>query len=160
MKSEKKSRAARRPAAARRAPLPPELCEHIGFMVGKAHQELVARMDPLTAPQGLTIRHLGIVLLISKRGALRQTDLADSIRLDRTTCMNMIDELEGAGFVRREVDPQDRRANAVTVTARGRQWLEKLKPAAEKAEREFLAPLSAAEQTRLRELLMRLVVAE
>lgn len=150
----------KRPPARRRAPLPPELCEHVAFMVGKAHQEMVARMDPITAPQGLTIRHLGITLLISKRGALRQTDLADMIRLDRTTCMKFVDELEDAGFVRREADPQDRRANAVTVTARGRQWIEKLRPAAEKAEREFLSPLSAADQARLRELLMRLVVAE
>jgi DNA-binding MarR family transcriptional regulator len=144
------------PALAR-APLPPELCEHIGFMLGKARQELIGRLDPLAAPLGLTIRHFGIGLLLSRRGALRQTELADMLRLDRTTVMNMVDELERAGFVRREADPKDRRANAVTPTPLGKRWLEKLRPQAEKAERDFLAPLTEAEQDTLRNLLERLV---
>src|SRR4051794_39726635 len=86
-------------------PLPPELCEHVGFMLGKARQELASRLDPLAAPLGLTIRHFGIALLLIKSSALRQTELADMLRLDRTTTMKMVDELERAGFVRREADP-------------------------------------------------------
>lgn len=140
-----------------RQPLPPELCEHIGFMLGKARQELANKLDPLAAPLGLTIRHFGIGLLLTRRGALRQTELADMLRLDRTTTMNMIDELERAGFVRRETDPKDRRANAVTATPLGKRWLEKLRPQAEKIERDFLAPLSGEEQEVLRGLLLRLV---
>jgi len=138
-------------------PLPPELCEHVGFMLGKARQELVGRLDPLVAPLGLTIRHFGILLLLIKRGALRQTEVADAIRIDRTTVMNMVDELEHAGFVRRESDPKDRRANAVTATPKGRKWLEKIRPAAEKIENDFLAPLTSPEQAALRELLTKLV---
>ena len=136
-------------------PLPPELCEHIGFMLGKARQELADRLDPLGAPFGLTIRHFGILLLLTRRGAMRQTEVADAIRLDRTTTMNVVDELEHAGFVSREADPDDRRANAVTATPKGSRWLEKIRPRAEKIEREFLAPLSTSEQLKLRELLTR-----
>ena len=143
-----------------RQPLPPELCAHVGFMLGKARQELASRLDPLAAPLGLTIRHFGITLLIIKRGALRQTELADMLRLDRTTTMKMVDELERAGFVSREVDPKDRRANAVTATPVGKRWLEKLRPQAEKIERDFLAPLKPAEQDQLRELLTRLVTGD
>ena len=138
-------------------PLPDELCEHVGFMLGKARQELAARLDPLVADLGLTIRHFGILLLLIRRGALRQTEVAGLIRLDRTTVMNMVDELEHAGFVVREPDPRDRRANAVTATPRGRKWLEKIRPAAEKIENDFLSPLSSAEQETLRVLLTRLV---
>lgn len=145
------------PASARRQPLPPELCAHIGFMLGKARQELVTRLDPLGAPFGMTIRHFGILLLLGKRGAMRQTEVADAIRLDRTTVMCLVDELEQAGFVSREADPKDRRANAVTTTPKGRRWLEKTRPRAEKIERDFLAPLKPGEQAQLRELLTRLV---
>jgi DNA-binding MarR family transcriptional regulator len=141
-----------------RQALPPELCEHVGFMLGKARQELALRLDPLTAP--LTIRHFGLLLLVIKRGAMRQTDLADLVRLDRTTMMNMVDELEQSGFVRREADPNDRRANAVTATPAGKRWLEKLRPKAEEIERAFLSPLKAAEQEQLRVLLTRLVSPE
>ena len=144
-------------APATRQALPPELCQHLGFVLAKAHQEILDRMAQVTAPSGLTPKHFGILLLVYRRGAMRQTDVADAVRVDRTTVMNLIDELEDAGFVKRGADPSDRRANAVKATAKGSQWLEKLKPAAEAAERSFLDALSAQEQETLRELLIRLV---
>ncbi|HUS23929.1 MAG TPA: MarR family transcriptional regulator [Candidatus Binatia bacterium] len=167
MKSDKRSKRAGEPGsgavpagAARRRPLAPELCSHLGFVLAKARQELVERMERVIGHEGLSLRHFGTLLLIAQRGAMRQTELCGAIRLDRTTMMNVVDELEDAGLVRREADPQDRRANAVTVTARGQKWLARVRPRAEREEEEFLAPLSAGERERMRQLLMRLVVAE
>lgn len=145
------------PDATPRQPLPAELCQRLGFMLAKAHQEIMDRMARFTAPTGLTPRHFGMLVLIHRRGPMRQTDVADAVRVDRTTAMNLIDELEDAGFVKRGTDPSDRRANAVRATAKGAQWLEKLRPIAEDVEREFLAPLSVHEQQSLRDMLMRLV---
>jgi DNA-binding MarR family transcriptional regulator len=142
---------------AHRRPLPPELCQHLGFMLAKAHQEIFDRMSRVTAPTGLTPKHFGILVLLHRRGAMRQTEVADTLRVDRTTVMNMIDELEGAGFVRRGADPSDRRAHALKVTTKGTQWIEKLRPAAEEVEMHFLEVLSAREQQSLRDLLTRLV---
>src|SRR5258708_2061292 len=88
-----------------RQPLPPELCHHLGFMLAKAHQEILDRMQVVTGPTGLTPKHFGILTLIYRRGPMRQTDVADSLRVDRTTVMNMTDELEAAGFVKRGADP-------------------------------------------------------
>jgi DNA-binding MarR family transcriptional regulator len=137
--------------------LAPELCEHLGFVLAKARQELVERMERIIGHEGLSLRHFGTLLLISRRGAMRQTELCGAIRLDRTTIMNVVDELEAAGLVRREADPSDRRANAVTVTTKGQKWLERVRPSAEREEEAFLSPLSSGERERLRELLMRLV---
>jgi len=151
----------KRPAAASvsppRQPLPQELCQRLGFMLAKAHQEIADRMQRVTAPTGLTPKHFGVLTLIHRRGPMRQTDVADLLRVDRTTVMKIIDELEAGGYVKRGADPSDRRANAVKSTAKGAQWLEKMKPAAEDVERNFLAPLTATEQDTLRVLLMRLV---
>jgi len=143
--------------AVSRQPLPQELCQRLGFMLAKAHQEILDRMQVVTDPVGLSPKHFGILVLVQRRGPMRQTDVADLLRVDRTTVMKLIDELEAGGFVKRGADPSDRRANAVKATAKGSQWLEKLKPAAEEVERRFLAPLSSGEQETLRELLMRLV---
>jgi DNA-binding MarR family transcriptional regulator len=154
MKRDKKAGAA---GPAHHQPLPPELCQHLGFMLSKAHQEIFDRMGRVIAPSGLTPRHFGLLVLLHRRGAMRQTDVADAVRVDRTTVMNLVDELEAAGLVRRGADPSDRRANAVKVTAKGSQWLEKLRPQAEAVEQRFLEPLTAPEQDTLRELLTRLV---
>lgn len=136
-------------------PLAPELCEHVGFMLGKARQEMVVRIEALTAP--LTVKHFGSLMVLSRRGAMRQTELADTLRIDRTTVTNIVDELESAGYVKRGEDPDDRRAYAVKVTAKGQQWLDRIRPTAENIESAFLAPLTAAEQETLRQLLLRLV---
>lgn len=139
--------------------LPQELCSRLGFVLAKAEQELHGRLDRVTAADGLSIRHLGVLTLVAQRGPMRQTDIADAVRLDRTTVMNLVDDLEAAGFVRRGRDQADRRANAVTATDKGRAWLQRLRPKAETVEQAFLAPLTPAEQAILRELLIRLVTA-
>lgn len=153
----KRDKRADTPDPAPRQPLPPELCQHLGFMLAKAQQEIFDRMSAVTRPSGLTPRHFGLLMLLHRRGAMRQTELADAVRLDRTTVMNFVDELEAAGFVKRGADPSDRRANAVKATAKGTAWLERLRPAAEEVERHFLQPLTAQEQDVMRELLTRLV---
>lgn len=140
-----------------RQPLPPELCTHLGFVLSKAYQELHARFDAETGSYGIVPRHLGVLLLVTRRGALRQSEIADALRLDRTTVTYLVDDLEARGWVERGRDPEDRRAHAVSATAEGERVLEELRPHVEAAERAFLEPLSAAESNQLRSLLARLV---
>ena len=155
MKSDKKAADVLPTSPEFRQPLAPELCGHVGFIIGKTRQELVVRIEALISP--LTVKHFGSLMVLSSRGAMNQTELADTLRLDRTTMMNIVDELEGAGYARRGADPDDRRAHAVKITAKGKQWLDKVRPPAEAIESSFLAPLTKGEQETLRQLLLRLV---
>jgi DNA-binding MarR family transcriptional regulator len=81
------------------------------------------------------------------------------LRGDRTTVMQFIDHLERLDMVVRERDPDDRRANAVTLTAKGRNYLETNMPRMALAEDEFLEPLSPSERKRLKSLVKKLLVA-
>ncbi|MDB5542575.1 MAG: MarR family transcriptional regulator [Devosia sp.] len=52
---------------------------------------------------------------------VRQNALADAIGIEGASLVRLIDELQASGLVTREPDPSDRRANAVSLTARGRE---------------------------------------
>lgn len=137
--------------------LPSELCSHLGFVLAKAFQELHARFETETASYGIEPRHLGVLLLTTKRGPMRQNELSDALRLDRTTITYLVDDLEQRGWARRHPDPDDRRARRVQVTDEGAHVLEALRPHVESAEAGFLDPLTEKQSEQLRALLAKLV---
>lgn len=59
----------------------------------------------------LFIRRLG--------GGVRQVTLADYVGVEGATLVRLVDQLCAAGLVTREVDPNDRRANLLSLTEAG-----------------------------------------
>lgn len=143
--------------------LPEELVMQPGFLLGRTADLLRAHLNAcscITAPGlGLRLRHIGMMVVLKNRGALRQTDLTFAVNSDRTTITKLVDELEGLGLVHRERDQSDRRANAVSLTPAGQGLLDSMLPRMRSIEERFLAPLSAQEQALLTELLKRLLAA-
>lgn len=137
--------------------LPEALGQHLGFRLAKANQELQVRVETATSQFEITPRHFGLLLLLSEDGAMHQTAIAQGLRLDRTTVTYLVDDLEARGWVERGRDPNDRRAHAVHVTPSGETLLAELRPRAQTAEVEFLAPLSTQECDQLKALLARLI---
>jgi DNA-binding MarR family transcriptional regulator len=76
--------------------------------------------------------------------------------IDRTTVVQIIDELEGMGLVRRERSATDRRTVTVAATSEGVARLESATEAVTSAEEEFLEPLGESERLVLRSALQRL----
>lgn len=138
--------------------LPPEFRGHFGFLLNKAQRALVAEIDTVL-DSGLSVRHFAILSVLHHRGGLRQTDIAGVIGIDRTTTMKIIDELEHAGMLRRSPHAEDRRANALDLTSKGRAWRERMLPRIAEQESTFLESLSPGERTLLQEMLLRLVTA-
>lgn len=52
---------------------------------------------------------------------VRQNALADAVGIEGASLVRLIDELQASGLVTRAPDPSDRRANVVSLTARGRE---------------------------------------
>ena len=136
--------------------IPPEYRGHLGFLLNKAQRALVDEIDTAIG-DGLAARHFAIIGFLQRNPGLRQTDLAGVIGIDRTTTMKVIDELESRGMVKRSPHAVDRRANALSLTDKGREWHTRTLPLLAEQEARFLAPLSEGERTLLQELLLRLV---
>lgn len=121
---------------------------------------VVARAAEAAAEeQGLGVGHQLVLKMLVAVGPRSQQVLSEELRIDRSVMVGIADDLEKTGYVRRERDPEDRRAYAVTITAPGRRALAK----AEKAIPGFLdrtfAALTPAERDQLTTLLGKLLVA-
>ena len=62
--------------------------------------------------------HAAALLLIDRRGT-RLTELAARAGITKQAMMQVLDDLEAEGFVRRQADPRDARAKVVKLTAKG-----------------------------------------
>src|SRR5688572_24359101 len=104
-------------------PVPPALSEMAGFLVAKVHAIFHLRGNEVIGPGTLTIRHFGCLSVIADEGPLSQAYLATLMRVDRTTMVAIVDELEAAGLIDRRRNPDDRRAYALEATKAGRAWI-------------------------------------
>src|SRR5580704_11625778 len=76
-------------------------------------------VDATLEPGGLRTRHLIALRLLSEFGPAGQQGLADSLSLDPTNVVGLLNELEERELVTRRRDPADRRRHIVELTAAG-----------------------------------------
>jgi DNA-binding MarR family transcriptional regulator len=79
------------------------------------------------ASLGVTGAQWKVMLKLTLRPGLRQTELADMLEIEPITLSRIIDRLQDAGLVERVSDPTDRRAWRLHVTAKAGPIVEKLK---------------------------------
>jgi DNA-binding MarR family transcriptional regulator len=72
---------------------------------------------------------------------------------DPSILVGLFNPLEADGYLSRERDPADRRRHVVTITAPGKQKLDRAAQAQREAEDELFAGLTATQRNQLRALL-------
>ncbi len=99
---------------------------------------------------------LGALLLIEANPGISQSAIAEVLRFDRSTLVQIADRLERRGLVLRAPSASDRRSHALTLTSAGVKLLARLKELVRAHEAEVGAVLDAEERRLLIELLQRL----
>jgi DNA-binding MarR family transcriptional regulator len=102
---------------------------------------------------GMSIRHF--MALHSIPGEIPQRQLADVMCIDANNTVILLNELETAGWVVRERDPQDRRRHVVRITDAGRAAYDRALSARDGIEDDVLGPLDEDDRRRLHDLLAR-----
>ena len=120
----------------------------------RVHQILIARLNELLEPFGLTFpRYEALMLLhLSRRGSLPLGKIGERLQVHRTSVTNTIDGLEKIDLVRRVPHDSDRRAVLAEITAKGRRVAEKATTTLNEA-RFATDPLGEAELAELSEIL-------
>jgi DNA-binding MarR family transcriptional regulator len=115
-----------------------------------------AQADRL-APLGLTPAQERALRLISRGDEpLRMAELADRLGIVPRSLTTVVDALEEAGLVRREIDPRNRRAILLHLTDEGASVRDGLRETRRRAAEDLFAPLSADDRKTLAGLLTRL----
>jgi len=111
-------------------------------------------------PGGLRPRHLIALKLLSERGPASQQALADSLSLDPSNVVGLLNELEERKLITRRRDSADRRRHIVELSSRGGKELCDAYDRLRRIDDDLLSPLSARERATLYDLLVRAVGAK
>lgn len=139
-------------------PVPASLANRPGALLviaARTGQELASRR---LAPIGLNVRLCGVLNLLAE-GPISQQALGEQLGIDRTTVVELIDELEQQGVVVRRRNPADRRSYALTLTPKGRMVQKRAARVFDAAADEFFDALEPAERQVLLGMLLRLISA-
>jgi DNA-binding MarR family transcriptional regulator len=80
---------------------------------------------------------------------MNQTEIGQTMNLDKSVIISLLNPLETTGWVSRERDTTDRRRHLVTLTPAGKQQFDKAARAQHNAEDQLLAGLSTDQRRTL-----------
>jgi len=128
----------------------------LGYHLRVAHVAVFQNFGQTVGEADITPPQLGTLMLVEANPGISQSAVAEALRFDRSTLVQIVDRLEERGLLKREASTRDRRSHALTLTAAGARLLVTLKELLRTHEAEIAASLSAAERATLIALLERL----
>lgn len=120
----------------------------------------VHRRSPVETDARLTVGQFGVLDALFHLGPLCQRDLAKKILRSGGNMTMIIDNLERRCLVRRERNPEDRRAFRIVLSSAGAELVRRILPEHVRIISEELQLLTADEQQKLRRLCLKLFVAK
>ena len=121
--------------------------------------QFVNRMETLglqETPIGesdLTLPQLALLICVGRMPGSHANAVAETMNLTAPTVSVALRRLEAEGWLRREADPEDKRASRLFLTARATKILTKMKKHRDQRLGRFLGALSKEEQGQLIDLL-------
>jgi len=126
----------------------------------RAVNSLSARLNPaLVKAHGLTESQFGVLEALFHLGPMSQARLCEKLLVSGSNLTTVIDNLERSGLVRRDPNPDDRRAYLIRLSDKGRELITRAFPEHAARVRELLGALTQAEQRELSRLCRKLGLA-
>ena len=102
---------------------------------------------------GIRLKQFIALDYLRQQGGTTQSQLGETLHLDKNNCVILLNDLEEDGYVARRRDPTDRRRHLVEMTAEGERALERAEEKLETLEEDVIGHLTPAERATLAELL-------
>lgn len=127
-----------------------------GLLLALIGQYAMRQLREVHTNHDLNPRQFQLLGLLHDHGAMGQGELGQSMRIDPSILVTLLNPLEAGGLVLRERDTADRRRHVVTLTAAGERNLDTAADAQREAEEELFADLDEGQREELRVLLLAL----
>lgn len=125
------------------------------FGLGQLYRAAHARIEVRLAEEEQSLRTYYVLVSLAEHGKLSQQQVCDSIGIDRSDMVRLIDDLEGRGHVERSHHPTDRRRHLLTITPRGHRALRRCDAILTDVTDDVFAALSPDERRNLHRLTLR-----
>jgi DNA-binding MarR family transcriptional regulator len=128
-----------------------------GALLDHLARRMRLRAESVLAPLGLRPRHLVTLTVLRQQGDCPQQELSDTLEMDGTNVVGLLNELESADLVERRRSPEDRRRHVVVLTDKGAHVLAKAECALAAVENDVLGALDETQRETLYSLLQQAV---
>jgi MarR family 2-MHQ and catechol resistance regulon transcriptional repressor len=123
----------------------------------RAVNSMAAQLNaPLSRDHGLTETQFGVLEALHHLGPMPQARLCEKLLVSGSNLTTVIDNLERNGLVRRDDNPEDRRAYLIRLSDPGRALIARAFPEHSTRIRTMLGALTQAEQRELSRLCRKL----
>jgi len=133
----------------------PATRERLGLLLARHGQFVNIEIRKAMAATGLTPRHRAVLVDLSERGPTSQQSLLETLSVDPSVLVSILNDLERQGLAERRRDPADRRRHIVEMSGQGCEVLRRIEEAVSAAEAQLFADLDDDERDRLHDLLSR-----
>ena len=133
-----------------------ELVKSSGFLLAKLGLAFKAKALAKLEEAGFDPYHYSVLAILGEGARETQAMIAESLALDPSRLVALLDSLEDRELVVRQRDPDDRRRHVVTITAAGKRELSRLRAIVKEVEDDFLAPLDPRSREAFHETLQQL----
>lgn len=120
------------------------LDDHLGYLIRRfqvwVFQDFIKQMASID----LRPAQFSVLAVIAANPGLSQSDLSDTLGIERARLVRMLDLLEKRGLTRRLPSQRDRRSHALQLTPEGQKTLKRAKTLADAHEAKLTEKLGAA----------------
>lgn len=132
------------------------LSSQVGLLLRFAQAAVWGDLLDTFKPFGFRPQHYAALKIVDSRPGCKQQDLGSALGISRSNLVMLIDELVDQKLIERKQNAEDRRSNALHLSARGRALLPELDRGQEAHENRLGNLLGEAEQETLVVLLRKL----
>ena len=129
-----------------------------GHLIRRVHQVSTAYFAEECGGDLTAVQYAALVAIGSHPG-IDATRLSEVIYFDRSTIGDVLDRMEGKGWIVRESTANDRRLKLLRLSPAGQDVLKGVEPGIRRVQERLLAPLTSAEEKTLIRLLARIADA-
>ena len=130
--------------------------QSLGLMLHNAANLLKREFERAARPHGLTLLQWRVLGQLSREVGLTQIALGARLEVSPMTISDVIERLEKAGLVAREVDPLDSRAKIVRITDDALPIVERMRTVAAEVYAKALHGIDGADRATIERVLTRI----
>ncbi|MGA9252227.1 MAG: MarR family winged helix-turn-helix transcriptional regulator [Roseobacter sp.] len=138
-----------------------DLTHFVPYLLNQASELVSAQFQPNYRDRyGMLRTEWRVLFHLGHRGNMTAKDICSEAILHKTKVSRAVNALQSKGFLNRQVNPDDRRVELLSLTCKGQSAFDDLSGAAAQFEKGLAEQLTAAELEHLRRLLLKLMNSE
>ncbi|MGM9955367.1 MAG: MarR family winged helix-turn-helix transcriptional regulator [Peribacillus sp.] len=132
------------------------LLDSYGFLIGKALQLLEDDFGAELKAYGMDSRQYGLLVKVYEKPNMSQIQIAQELKIDRTTMAERAERLEALNYITRVKSPQDKRTYCLNLSTCGIEILENCWELLNQSQDKILSPLSGEEKEQFKQSLLKI----